>query len=539
MKRLFFLTAILFFTSFIADSQTIRYVKEGGTGIGTGSWANASGDLQAMIDASADNDEIWVAGGTYTSSGTSTSGGFKIGYPIKLYGGFAGTEFAVAERNMTANETILSGNNTNYHTVVIADAVDANNLEILIDGFTIANGNASGTGAVNGINRDGGGGLFVYTFGVTTVQNCIFRNNSAGSRGGAVYASRGTATINIYHSKFIQNTVTGNNGIGGAVFNNNAALNIVNALFIKNEVTGINGSGGAVGISQTAGTTNIINTTFDENKITSGREAIFISQSGVATIANSIIWEGGNWNPIGRGNGITYDIKNSVIRLSAPPANAGIINQDPLFVDAAAGNYTLQSTSPAINAGDNDSYNTVAYGGGDLARYHRIAGTAIDIGAYESGSTPLPVTFGSISAVVKAGKLLVSWQTENETNNSHFEIEGSADGVHFIKITTIASKAENGNSNTLLEYNWEAGAEALAGITWIIVLIVLGMIPITAKYRKPVLMLALILVSSCIYISCSKQADILDAGTEKYFIRIKQVDKDGGFKYSKAVEVVF
>ncbi|HMR83198.1 MAG TPA: choice-of-anchor Q domain-containing protein [Niabella sp.] len=535
MKQLLFLTAILFFTSFIASGQTIRYVKHEGTGTGTGSWANASGDLQAMINASADNDEIWVAGGTYTSSGTSTSGGFKMGYPIKLYGGFAGTEFAVAERDVDANETILSGNNTNYHTVVIADAFDAYNPEILIDGFTIADGKANGTGSANGINRDGGGGLFVYTFGVTTVQNCTFRNNSAGFRGGAVYIS---GTTNIYHSKFIQNTVTGNNSTGGAVFNNNAALNIVNALFIGNTAYS---SGGAVGISQNAGTTNIINATFHDNKIQvpPTNEAIFIARSNVATIANSIIWEDGTWNPIGKAGGITYDIKNSIIRLSAPPANAGIINQDPLFVNAAAGNFTLQPTSLAINAGDNNSYNTAAYGGGDLARYHRIAGTTIDIGAYESGSTPLPVTFGSISAIVKAGKLLVSWQTETETSNSHFEIEGSADGVHFTKIATIVSKAENGNSDTLLEYNWEAGAEALAGISWLIVLIGMGLLRMAAKYRRPLLMLALILVSSCIYISCTKQTDMTVAGKERYFIRIKQVDIDGGFKYSKAVEVVF
>ena len=44
-------------------ANPIRYVKAGGTGSGS-SWTNASGDLQAMINASGVT-EVWVAGGTF------------------------------------------------------------------------------------------------------------------------------------------------------------------------------------------------------------------------------------------------------------------------------------------------------------------------------------------------------------------------------------------------------------------------------------------------------------------------------------------
>ena len=72
-----------------------RYVKAGASGNGS-SWANASGDLQAMIDASSTGDEVWVAAGTYlpttAPSGCTACGPrdvtFLLKDGVKLYGGF-------------------------------------------------------------------------------------------------------------------------------------------------------------------------------------------------------------------------------------------------------------------------------------------------------------------------------------------------------------------------------------------------------------------------------------------------------------------
>ncbi len=59
---LFFLLVIL--CTFALNAQTVRYVKQGGTGNGL-SCTNASGNLQNMINASAGFDEVWVAAGSY------------------------------------------------------------------------------------------------------------------------------------------------------------------------------------------------------------------------------------------------------------------------------------------------------------------------------------------------------------------------------------------------------------------------------------------------------------------------------------------
>jgi hypothetical protein len=62
-----------------------------------------------------------------------------------------------------------------------------------------------------------------------------------------------------------------------------------------------------------------------------------------------------------------------------PPGGIGNITNAPLFVDAAAGNFRLQSNSPCINAGANAHVPV----GRDLDGNRRIVGVLADIGAYE------------------------------------------------------------------------------------------------------------------------------------------------------------
>lgn len=79
----------------------------GGANDGT-SWANAYRTIQdALAHAGVDN-HIWVAKGTYNPDHDAA---FLVHYDsIKIFGGFAGWETQLSERDFAKNQTILKGN---------------------------------------------------------------------------------------------------------------------------------------------------------------------------------------------------------------------------------------------------------------------------------------------------------------------------------------------------------------------------------------------------------------------------------------------
>ncbi len=151
--------------------------------------------------------------------------------------------------------------------------------------------------------------------------------------------------------------------------------------------------------------------------------------------------------------------------------------------------------------------------------------------------TALPVSFGSLSTSIQNNKLTVNWQTLTEINNDHFEIEASQDGVNFTTIATVASKTQNGNSSAVLQYSWEADLGAFAAFSGLGIVLLILLLPVAHRYKKQLLMASVVLF--IVFISCSKRKDSLAENPGgKYFIRIAQVDKDGGKTYSKIVSVV-
>lgn len=185
----------------------IRYVRAGATGNGT-SWDDASGDLQRMIDALADNNpqglagEVWVAAGTYTPqsqiiSGTTYSASFRMRDGISVYGGFAGGEASKDERRKSSDKPwefeektellgTYFGNNTEWsnnrwtltsdsrHVVWFAPMQGEAAFRHLtvLDGVTIRGGYAQGGLGVDEFATDKGAG--VYMDGANAyLNNCI------------------------------------------------------------------------------------------------------------------------------------------------------------------------------------------------------------------------------------------------------------------------------------------------------------------------------------------------------------------------------
>lgn len=172
-KKIFRFHILLFtFISLWSQAQVIR-VAPTPSGSGNGSsWANAS-SLQNAIAIASSNSQIWVKQGDYPVSSTllvSLSN-------ISIYGGFAGDETALNQRDWTNNTTVFNGQNT-----VKIMRFSSNNG--IIDGIHFRNGFVTGT--VNTTN-DGGGALRL-TGVDQIIRNCTFLNNrSTSERGGELF----------------------------------------------------------------------------------------------------------------------------------------------------------------------------------------------------------------------------------------------------------------------------------------------------------------------------------------------------------------
>ncbi len=92
-----------------------------------------------------------------------------------------------------------------------------------------------------------------------------------------------------------------------------------------------------------------------------------------------------------------------------------------------------------------------------LVRVFSYSAGATATGAFNitvTGPAVLPVTLVDFKGEKAGSANRLIWTTSTEINNMGFELERSADGRNFTSLTFVASKAENGNSNSTLNYSY-------------------------------------------------------------------------------------
>lgn len=366
-------TAALFASS--VSIAGIWHVNASAPAGGNGSsWADAMNDLQTALGAAQAGDEIWVAQGVYKPHPTDRNISFDLKNGVALFGGFAGTEDSLRQRN-PANTSTLSGEiNTSSTSDNSNHVVQAFNVDetAVLEAFIITAGQApSSPWYLNG----SGGGMLVdasITSG-PTIRGCIFSNNTAPVSGGALYTVGGN--MRLERCFFFGNRTTSGSGGGGAIGVGVVAgtnLTIVNCIFSQNFT--LSASGGAI-LAYGGDILNVYSSTFYNNSAPTG--GVLAGSPAVANFRNCVF--------NGPGGAAAYfgapvDVRSSIV--PGGMAGAGNIAAAATFVNAVAANYRLAPSSSGINAGNN----ALLPPGGlpkDYDLNPRILEAVIDTGAYE------------------------------------------------------------------------------------------------------------------------------------------------------------
>jgi CSLREA domain-containing protein len=312
---------------------------------------------------------------------------------------------------------------------------------VTLNGLTIENGKTTAA-------TDSGGAIQSLSAGALTIQNSVLTGNSTTGTdafGGAIYAKNALSVVN---STLSGNSTTGIDGVGGAI-TGYGATNVTDSTLSGNSTDGSEAYGGAIA---SVGALTVTNSTLTGNSI-SGANSYggAIVAFGALTVTNSTIVQ--NHAAAGIGGGIVHDLgsgtavilRNSIVAqntdkglapdvnispiaglvtiqhsligdktgtsltaapVGSPDANGNLIGTSAAKIDPLLGalannggptqTMALLAGSPALNAGSNalavdpatsNPLTTDQRG----VPFVRIAGTTIDVGAYESQTFHLVV----------------------------------------------------------------------------------------------------------------------------------------------------
>lgn len=417
-------TTILF--SVVSQAQIYVSIEGGGDG---SSWERTTTLTDALGRATA-GEQIWVKGyedlneeRIYTPADRE---GFRVKSGVRLYGGFAGTETSIDERETLdfpyrlKYRSILSGDISKNDTVGTVDLIfpangtrgenaahvlsvnlqptqssgNNNTYPTVVNGFTIVGGHASAA--------DGkGGGIYIYgdnsSGGIFRIEQCFIASNYA-AQGGAIYVAEEVGNVN-NNTSLISQCVAYNNAAGERSTEENEG----GGFYIAGEATVVNTSvfnneNGGIRISPNATVTNC---TVARN---SGAGIDLTQNTGAGNVHNTIIWGNSTlalqYSPTFSHSAfheVADDDNNNNIYVSdknrdkeygpffdAPSTITGF-DREHAWENAyyPTWSWDILEGTIMVNKGNSAAYEQNTYGSEDIKGRPRISGDTIDIGAQE------------------------------------------------------------------------------------------------------------------------------------------------------------
>jgi len=243
------LFALVLLSASSLASAEVRYVDASAAGANDGtSWSDAFTTFDEALSTAQLGDEVWVADGTYP---VPNSFGFIAPAGVSLYGGFAGHETSIQERNVAANVSRLTGFHPFRGVVVLTldDAVAGT----VVDGFKLDGTLSSSQSGAGMVIRNGsltvrncwlfdniaanGAGVFLSDSHVT-FEDCLFERNWSQIGDGGGIRAVGSGALTVRRCRFLGNFCRELNGLpgrGAGIFNDaGSVLRVSDCFFDDN-----------------------------------------------------------------------------------------------------------------------------------------------------------------------------------------------------------------------------------------------------------------------------------------------------------------
>lgn len=432
---------------------------------GTGTTLTSKGGAGMLFDANAATTTSAITNCTITDNFSTTYNASTniygttslTGVGLSLYGG------------VTINNTVFSGNLGNYGAgASMFSGTDSYEVTFnkcsFLDNKVGSNNNAAGAG----VNIAGGSSASIIA--TAKFNACTFKGNQVNqtSNGGGGIWLNSYGALDVRNSIFYQNRSSANGPAIGMSSSNNQVINIVNNTFYQNENTRAAANAGYSACLQVRNFSSIAinNNIFWDNYFSDGSAGVSgskhaydnthgdINGSPTAANVNNNLWR---LNKAGTTN-ITITVaalSTNGTDLSGDAVTYAAYLALPKFISTTYGDLAFLAPkgdgtddSPALNAGDDAKYSDINTATDYFGRT-RVNGGTVDIGAIEY-YTVLPVNFISFAAKATTMGVQLSWKVASETGHKQYIVSRSTNGTDYTLVGTTTAYS-------LLDKNVSAG----------------------------------------------------------------------------------